>query len=263
MKRVLLTGASAGIGRAVAELLVAEGCEVWGTSRDLSRLNAASGFHPVEMDLSRPESIASGFQKAIAEARDFDILINNAGNGIFGPVEHLPMEQVRRKFEVLVFGHIDLIQRVLPSMRLRGDGLIINVTSLAAQLPIPLMAPYNAAKAAMSAFSASLNLELTGTGVRVVELQPGDIHTEFNASVFKGGDSGYEALARRAWMAVEHEIAVAPPPEIVARAVLRLIRRPMPLATVGGFFQAVVASRVARLAPRSWLLWGIRKYFGL
>jgi short-subunit dehydrogenase len=173
------------------------------------------------------------------------------------------MEEMREKFEVLVFGHIDLIQRVLPSMRRRGRGLIINVTSLAAQLPIPLMAPYNAAKAAMSAFSASLGLELAGTGIQVVELQPGDIRTEFNASVFKGADHGYEALAQRAWAAVEHEIAVAPPPEIVARAVLRLIRWPRPLVIAGGFFQAVVAARAARLLPRSWLLWGIRKYFGI
>lgn len=261
-RRVFLTGASAGIGRATAEALLHAGWDVWGTSRDARRLGNIRGLHPVQMDLCDSASVAAGFEMARVQAGAFDVLINNAGDGVFGALEHLPLEQVRRQFETLVFGHLDLIQRALPAMRERGAGIILNVTSLAARLPIPFMAPYNAAKAAMSAFSTSLNLELAGTGVRVVDLQPGDIRTGFNDAMFRGPASGYETAARQAWTMIEREVNGAPAPEIVAREIVRLLAAPRPLATVGGFFQARVAAPMSGCLSRRGLLWVIRRFFG-
>lgn len=263
MKRLFLTGASAGIGRATAEALLAEGWDVWGTSRAVERLAGIDGLHPVPMDLCSPASIEAGFEMAREQAGGFEVLINNAGDGAFGPLETLPRAEIRRQFETLVFGHIDLIQRVLPGMRERGSGIVVNVTSLAAQLPIPFMAPYNAAKAAMSAVSASLRLELHGTGIHVIDLQPGDICTGFNQSVFRGPAVAYAAAAAQVWTVIAREMAAAPGPEIVAREIVRLLATPKSVVTVGGFFQATVAATAAGMLPRRWLLAAIRRYFGL
>lgn len=264
MPRVLLTGASSGIGLATARRLIEDGWEVWGTSRDRARLPHLAGFHPVEMDLNSPASIVTGCDAALAEAGNFDALINNAGDGIFGPIEHLPETEVRRQFETLVFGPLELIRRVLPAMRTRRAGTIINVTSLAARLPIPFMGPYNAAKGALSVFSATLALELGGTGVRIVDLQPGDIATSFNDAMRRGEKIfGYEEATSLTWQMIEREMAAAPPPVLVAETIARVLVTPVSRAKVGGFFQAQIATLAARLLPQRTMLWGIGRFYGL
>src|SRR5262245_36810407 len=178
MKRVFLTGASAGIGRAIAHALLARGDEVWGTSRNLERLPKLPQFHPVRLDLGDPHSVDQAFNAALAEAGHFDVLINNAGIGHFGPAENLSEKEVASQFQILVFGHLQLMRLALHMMQATGGGLIINVTSLAGRLPVPFMAAYNAAKAAMASFTMSIQLEHPDSRVRVVDLQPGDICTD-------------------------------------------------------------------------------------
>lgn len=264
MRRVLLTGASAGIGLATARHLVEAGYEVWGASRDVTRLPVVAGFHAVAMDLAQPESVASGYAAAVAEAGAFDVLINNAGDGLFGPLEHLPPAEVRSQFETLVFGPLELIRLALPGMRARGGGTIINVTSLAGRLPIPFMAPYNAAKSALSALSATLALELAGSGVRVIDLEPGDIATAFNDRMRRGAKlDGYELQIASTAKMLAREMAAAPPPAIVAEAIVRALSAPSPRVTVGGFFQARLATLAGRLFPQRVLLWGIARHYGL
>ncbi len=177
MKRIFLTGASSGIGRAIARELIAHGHEVWGTSRDLSRIQATTRLHAVQLDLRNSQMLEEVFTRAC--------VINNAGSGYFGPAENLTTEAVVDEFQVLVFAQIQLTQLAMRSMRTRGAGLIINVTSLASRLPVPFMAAYNSAKAAMASFTMSIQLELPNAGVRIVDLQPADIHTKFNDSVVK------------------------------------------------------------------------------
>lgn len=241
-RKVLLTGASSGIGLETAKLLTARGCEVWGTSRDLSRLPTLSNFHPVRMDLEQTDSIRRGFTEALREAGGFDVLINNAGAGAFGPLTALPADLVREQFAVLVDGPIELVRLALPSMRERGRGRIINVTSLAAQFPIPFMAPYSAAKAALSSFTQTLRIELSGTPIRVVEIRPGDIRTKFHDATNRisagVGEEQQRAMAA-VWETQLRDMAAAPPPERVAGAILRAINaaNPPPLVVVGGFFR--------------------------
>lgn len=264
MPRALLTGVSSGIGLATARRLIDEGWEVWGTSRDRRRLPELPRLRPVEMDLANPAAIEAACRRAIAEAGAFDALINNAGDGVFGPLENLPDDEVRRQFETLFFGPLALIRAVLPGMRARGAGTIVNVTSLAARLPIPFLAPYNSAKSALEALSATLALELAGSGVRVVDVQPGDIATSFNRAVRRTGTSGgYEADADRTWNTLEREMAAAPPPSLVANAILRALSVPAPRITVGGFFQARIAPLALRLLPHRAILWATARYYGL
>src|SRR3989441_11245294 len=194
MKKVLLTGASSGIGLAIAQSLIARGDEVWGTSRNLIRLEQLPRLHPVLLDLSNSRSIDEAFKGAHLAAGYFDVVINNAGSGHFGPAEHLSDTEIKRQFQVLLFSHLQLMRLALAAMRPRGEGLIINVTSLASRLPVPFMAAYNAAKAALASFTMSIQLELGDSRVHIVDLQPGDICTEFNQAVIKNAktDSRYD-----------------------------------------------------------------------
>src|SRR5881227_2903396 len=239
MKRVLLTGASSGIGLAIAKSLVGQGHEVWGTSRNLERIPKMPRLHPIRLDLADRLSIEHAFNSALADAGYLDVLINNAGAGHFGPAELLPLETITSQFQILVFGQIQLMQLALDHMRPRGEGLIINVSSLASRFPVPFMAAYNSAKAALASFTMSIQVEFAHPRLRIVDLQPGDIRTEFNQSVIVSDnlDSG-DAKIARTWEVVERNMKNAPGPDLVALRVLRLIHavEPPPRVTVGNAF---------------------------
>lgn len=267
MKRIFITGASAGIGLATAKLLAERGDEVWGTSRDVTRIPRWPRLHAVRLDLGDTVSLGESFNAALREAGHFDVVINNAGSGHFGPAELLSAEAVHRQFQTVVFAHIELCRLALASMRTHGAGRIINVTSLASRLPVPFMGAYNAAKAAMASFTMSLQLELEGSDVRVVDLQPGDIRTDFNDAVAKtnGGDPRYTARVEQTWGAVDRNMKAAPEPELVARCIAKVIDavNPPPRVTVGDSFQAIVAPLIFRFLPQRARVWGLKKYYGL
>jgi NAD(P)-dependent dehydrogenase (short-subunit alcohol dehydrogenase family) len=267
VKNVFLTGASSGIGLAIAKLLVAQGHEVWGTSRNLERIPKLPRLRPVRLDLDDPRSVEEAFNAALAEAGHFDVLINNAGSGHFGPAEHLSEKEIASQFQILVFGQVELMRLALRMMEARGEGLIINVTSLAGRFPVPFMAAYNAAKAALASFTMSIQLELGDSRVQVVDLQPADISTEFNEGVKKGTPRNvrYDAKAAKTWEAVEHNMKNAPKPDLVAHHVLKLIKdaHPPPRVTVGGLFQAKIAPLIFRFLPQRVRIWGLKRYYGI
>src|SRR6266404_3580241 len=267
MKKIFLTGASSGIGLAIAKSLSARGDEVWGTSRDPSRVPQLPQVHPVRLDLSDSNSINQQFKSALSEAGHFDVVINNAGSGHFGPAEHLSELEIESQFQILVFGHLQLMRVALAAMREREQGLIINVTSLASRLPVPFMAAYNAAKAAMAAYTMSIQLELPDSNVRIVDLQPADILTSFNDAVPKTEehDPRYKERVAKTWAAVDRNMKNAPSPELVAQHVLRLIDspNPPPQITVGDVFQSKVAPFIFRFLPQRVRVWGLKMYYGI
>jgi NAD(P)-dependent dehydrogenase (short-subunit alcohol dehydrogenase family) len=265
MKRVFLTGASSGIGLAIAQALVARGHEVWGTSRDLSHIPAIPHLHPVQLDLRNSRMVEQSFTRAWAESGGLDVVINNAGSGHFGPAENLTTEAVMDEFQVLVFAQLQLTQLAMRQMRTRDTGMIINVTSLASRLPVPFMAAYNSAKAAMASLTMSIQLELPDARVRIVDLQPADIQTQFNDSVMKTDPAYYEDKVAKTWKAVERNMSAAPKPQLVAHRVLGLIEEtnPPPRLTIGGFFQAKLAPLIFRFLPQRVRIWGLRKYYGI
>jgi len=267
MKKVFLTGASSGIGLAIAKMLSVRGDEVWGTSRNLSRLPQLPHLHPVQLDLSDPNSIEKAFASALSKAGNFDVVINNAGSGHFGAAEHLSDAEIRNQFQILLFGHLQLMRLALAAMRGHGHGLIINVTSLASRLPVPFMAAYNAAKAAMAAYTMSIQLELPDSSVRIVDLQPADILSSFNDAVPKKEDSDlrYRDQLTKTWVAVDRNMKNAPPPDLVAKRVLELIDspNPPPRITVGDAFQSKVAPFIFRFLPQRVRVWGLKRYYGI
>jgi short-subunit dehydrogenase len=267
VKKIFLTGASSGIGKAIAKAATEKGHEVWGTSRDISRIPSLRRLHCVQLDLSNPDSIDGAFNTALAEAGNFDVLINNAGSGHFGPAENLSEKEIASQFQILVFGHMQLMRLALRMMQARGEGLIINVTSLASRLPVPFMAAYNAAKAAMASFTMTIQLELPDSRVHIVDLQPGDICTDFNDGVIKSKlpDQRYEAKVAKTWNKVERNMKNAPRPDLVARRVCELIDQtsPPPRMAMGDTFQTKIAPLIFRFLPQRVRIWGLKKYYGL
>ncbi len=266
-KNIFLTGASSGIGLATAKALVTLGHEVWGTSRDVRRLPDLQRLHPVLLDLADARSVAEGFETALAQAGNFDVVINNAGSGHFGASDTLSMELVQEQFQTLVFAQIELCRLALAAMRDHGSGLIVNVTSLASRLPVPYMGAYNAAKAAMASFTMTLQLELEQTEIYVVDVQPADIRTGFNDAVRKTGnvDSIHRTRLERTWKIVNENMQRAPGPELVARRIAQLIEtdNPPPRITVGDTFQSQFAPVIFRLLPQRVRIWGLKRYYKL
>lgn len=265
---VFITGASSGIGLATARALVRAGYEVWGTSRTPEKMPPLEHFHPVRLDLTDPASIREAFTKAQAQSGGIDALINNAGDAVNAPLEVLAEEGMREQFQTLFFGPVELMRLALPGMRSRGYGIIINISSLGARFPIPYNTGYCGAKAALSAATECLRLELTGMNIRAVDLQPGDIATEIqkrtryiNTPVCEA----YEPNLDRARHAEDDKFNSAPSPDILAKAVLRLLNdnSPPPTIAVGSFFEARVAPLLNRILPRRWLHWGMRKMYKL
>ena len=263
MKRIFLTGASSGIGLAIARALSANGDEIWGTARKADRIPTLPGLHRIALDLLERDSLGEIFRSAWREAGHFDVVINNAGSGYFGPAESLSQEELSRHFQVLVFGQIELMHLALQAMRGEECGLVINISSLAARLPVPYMAVYNAAKAALATYTMSVQLELKNGRLRLVDLQPADINTGFNDAVVKPATD--DVRVNRTWQAVDRNMKSAPPPELVARRVLRLIESSdtPPRVTVGNFFQAQVAPLIFRFLPQRVRVWGLKKYYGI
>ena len=266
-KNIFLTGASSGIGRATAELFLKCGHQVWGTSRRPERLPIAADFHPIEMTLDEPDSIAAAWSETLRQAEQIDAVIQNAGSGIFGAVEDVSGEEARHLWQILVEGPRQILQLAAAHLRPRRSGLIIGVSSLAAELPMPFSAHYSAGKAAFSALLAGLDMELAPFNVPVVDLRPGDIRTDFIQSLpgNRSESSAYKAWAAQAWKKGAQLMDEAPTAELVAQAILDLLHQnhPPPVKRVGTFFQAKLGPLGPRLLPRKILLASIRRYFGL
>lgn len=182
MKKVILvTGASSGLGLATATALVAAGHTVYGASRSAGK-NKDVSFKPLTMDVTDDASVAAAVDTIIKAEGKIDVLINNAGNGITGPLYAMPVEYAKKQFEVNFFGVVRVCSAVLPAMIEKGAGLVINVGSLAGLFGLPYQGLYSASKFAIEGYSESLRMELRNTGVKVTVLNPGDFKTDFTGN---------------------------------------------------------------------------------
>ena len=201
------------------------------------------------------------FQTSWREAEHFDVLINNAGGGHFDAAEVLSPEKVEELFRTLVFAHIELCRLALVAMTARRSGLIINVTSLASRLPVPFMAAYNAAKAAMASYTFSLQLELHGRNVQIVDLQPADIRTSFNDSI--SPTPADDPRVSKTWKIVNRKCRTRPR-RISWRGVSCVSRGVSfaPAETVGDVFQSRIAPLIFRFLPQRARVWGLKNITG-
>jgi short-subunit dehydrogenase len=174
-KIVLLTGASGGLGQAIAQHLSSKGYIVYGTSRKKTSKN--KHYFPVQMDLTDSNSIKNAVQFVLEKEKKIDILINNAGIGITGSIEETNINDVKKVFETNLFGMIVLIQEVLPYMRSKKYGKIINITSIAGYTGLPFRGIYSATKSAVMRITEALSAEVKSFGIEIVDMAPGDFKT--------------------------------------------------------------------------------------
>ena len=268
-RRVVVTGAGTGIGRAIALRLARAGHTVVGTARAPSRAAELSGDAraaglPLEyrpLDLSSRNQVEA-LAASLAEGGGIDVLVNNAGYGIFGAVEDVQPEQVLRQFDVNLFGPLLLTRLLMPGLRER-QGRIVWVGSLAGRQSLAFQGHYSATKAATAAVSDALRMELKPFGVHVTCVEPGDISTEFTSSriVLGGEESAYAARAARSLAAVEREEHHGPSPECVARAVERVLARRRPPARVPAGSLGRTTALFLRLAPYDVAQWVVARLY--
>jgi uncharacterized protein len=262
-----VSGASKGLGREFALMLLGEGVRVWGTSRDPSRLADLAAAHPgaffpVALDLADPGGALRAFAAASeAAGGGFDLVVNNAGYGVFGEFATVESSVWRAQVGEMLGTVLELSHAAFRSMRTRNRGCLVHISSIAAEFPIPLMSGYNVAKAGLSALSESLMFESRGTGITIIDFRPGDYQTDFNRAMQT--DSSSET-ARRAWSALEATFAGSPEPRRAALDLRRaLLANRSGVVRSGSLFQARLAPLLARLCPAWAMRRGIARYFGL
>lgn len=251
-KVILVTGASSGMGKLSAQDLIKAGHTVYAVARSVDKMKdlEAMGGHIMKMDVTNEEDIERVVAKVIEEQGRIDVLWNNAGYGLYGPVEDLSMENAQQQFEVNVYGVARLTKKVLPYMRQQKDGLIINTSSMGGKIYTPLGAWYHASKHAIEGFSDCLRMEVKEFGIKVVVLEPGAINTGFNAAVgenlsYESKNGPYSRLVNAYIKAMENNPAPGSNPEVISRTVLKIInaRNPKTRYLVGRGAKLLVAIR--------------------
>jgi short-subunit dehydrogenase len=261
-RTALITGATSGIGAAVAAALVSDGYRVLGTGRDPSAVtNKIAGVHYLVLDLGDAASI----EACAVAAGAVDVLVNNAGESQSGPLEDLPIDALRRLFDLNVFGAVLLTQLVLPGMRERGYGRVVMVGSMMASFPIPFRSSYAASKAAIRAFATAARREVSPYGVAVTTVEPGPIKTGIGArrTDYLAEDSPYAADVATMLRVMDAGQNAGIPADQVARTILRAItaERPKPFYAVGGNAPVVFALR--RMLPQTVMERLITRRYGL
>ncbi|TRW96199.1 SDR family NAD(P)-dependent oxidoreductase [Paracoccus sp. M683] len=184
----LVTGASSGMGKSIAKRLISYGYQAYVEARGLDKMTdlAQLGAAPLAMDISKDADIVAAVATITERSGGVDVLVNNAGYGLYGPVEEIALDEARYQFEVNVFCAARLTQILLPAMRAKGKGTTINITSMGGKVYTVLGAWYHATKHALEGWSDSLRLELEPFGIRVVVIEPGMIETGFGAAASHG-----------------------------------------------------------------------------
>jgi len=248
MKKVILvTGASSGLGLATAKALQAQGHTVYGTSRDAKKIKDVP-FKPLSMDVTDDASVNAAIDTIIKAEGKIDVLINNAGNGITGPLYAMPVEFAKKQFEVNFFGVVRVSSAVLPGMIEKKQGMVINIGSLAGLFGLPYQGLYSASKFAIEGYSESLRMELRTTGIKVVVVNPGDFKTDFTASrekvPFPLKNEKLNGEYNAAVAAMEKDESIGADPAKLAAELVKIVNKSNPKHNylVGAFGQTIATT---------------------
>jgi short-subunit dehydrogenase len=247
----LVTGASSGIGKAAALALAAAGFQVIGTSRNTSRVTPRDGVTFLDLDVTSDESASTAVQRVIGRFGRIDVLVNNAGVGTAGAAEESSVAQAQGVFDVNVFGLIRMTKAVLPHMRARGRGRIINISSVLGFIPAPYMAVYAASKHAVEAYSESLDHEVREHGVRVLLVQPAVTSTPFDTNLVQA-DTLLPAYAQQRRIFGDVMAAAmkdGDDPAIVAKVIVAAATDPKPRLRYTAGLAAGRVSTLRRVVP--------------
>ena len=249
-KVVLITGGSSGIGKAIGEFLFHKGFTVYGTSRYPEKITN-SIFPLIALDVRNVESVKHAIEKIISISHRIDVVINNAGVGITGPIEEIPTEEIKNNFETNFFGPIEVIKAVLPQMREQNSGLIINITSIAGYMGLPYLGVYSASKGALEIITESISMEVKNFGVDIVNVAPGDFATNiasgrYHAPIVNG--SAYEKPYGNTLKQMDEHVDSGSNPDEMAMAIYQIIndKNPKLHYKVGAFMQkfSIILKRI-------------------
>jgi NAD(P)-dependent dehydrogenase (short-subunit alcohol dehydrogenase family) len=263
-KVTLVTGVSSGIGREIAQLLAERGARVFGTVRNPQSAKLIHGVEVVRMDVTDDASVSEAVQSIVQKAGPVQILVNNAGYALAGALEETSIEEARQQFETNFFGVLRVVNAVLPGMREGGSGRIVNISSAFGLLPAPHWGIYAASKHAVEGYTATLDHEVRGFGVRAVLVEPAFTKTKLtkNEKTAQTALEVYAVLRKRMSEAVRQGTEQGDNPHVVAEAVWRALTEKSPRLRypVG---KSVLLSRLRRFVPAGMFDKSFRKQFHL
>nr|WP_299346629.1 SDR family oxidoreductase [Allomuricauda sp.] len=241
-KVVLITGGSSGIGKSIGIFLTEKGLKVYGTTRDKNKYPDFNAFNLINLDVKEPNTIQKAVELVLKKEGRLDVLINNAGVGITGPIEETPHEEILNVFDTNFNGPVRMIKAVLPQMREQGRGLIINITSIAGYMGLPYRGFYSATKGALNVLTEALRMETKDFGIQIVNVAPGDFATNIASGRYHAPvreDSPYGYAYSKTLQSIDDDVDSAGDPIEVAKAVYRVlkIKNPKPHRPVGAFMQ--------------------------
>ncbi len=224
-KVVLITGASSGIGEAVAEFLHSKNYRVYGTSRKPRKKESL--FEILTLDVTNPDTIHDAIASIISKEGRLDVLVNNAGIGITGPIEETPDEEIKKAFDTNFFGPLNVIKAVLPQMRKQRSGLIINVTSIAGYMGLPFRGIYCASKGALELTTEAFRMELKEFNIKMTNVAPGDFATNIAAGRYHvpvADESPYQKRYGTTLRLMNQHVDEGQDPLVMARAIHRILQ---------------------------------------
>lgn len=257
---VLITGASRGLGLACARHLADNDYTVYGTSRNPETIpdkKSSDNFHKIQMDVNDSESVRAGIQQIITEQGQIDVLINNAGIVLAGPLEQTAIDEAKLQFETNFFGVARVCKAVLPTMRDKRSGLIINISSMAGLFGLPYEGFYSSSKFAIEGYSEALSNEVHSFGIKIVIVEPGDHDTDqaANRIIIKDAytEPDYSARFKSTMAVIYSDETSGNDPHKLAVRILRIIRSKKPrLRYAIGSKSNLLAVLVKKIIPGRW-----------
>ncbi|MEZ4798310.1 MAG: SDR family oxidoreductase [Flavobacteriales bacterium] len=229
-KVALVTGASSGIGKAVALELRNEGFTVFGASRKVTTGIVENDIIQLKMDVNSEPSVKAAVDYIIQEQGKIDVVINNAGLGIIGAVESVSDEEVKEIFDTNVFGVLNVCRHTIPYLKKQSKSYIFNITSIAGLMGLPFRGIYSASKYAVEGLSESLSQEVKDFGIKVILIEPGDFNTNINQTrkIAKNTPEEYLELENKVLDQVNREVSSAPNPSLIGRKIISIMKKRYP-----------------------------------
>jgi NAD(P)-dependent dehydrogenase (short-subunit alcohol dehydrogenase family) len=228
---IFITGASSGIGKSIGIYLTEKGCKVYGTARNPDQYKDFNHFRLLALDVSKPDTIQAAVNEVLSLSGRIDVLINNAGVGITGPLEETPYEAIDHCYDTNFKGPMRVIEAVLPAMRKQQSGLIINITSIAGAMGLPYRGIYSASKASLSIITETYSMELKPFGIKCCSLAPGDFATNIAAGryhVAAKKTSPYHPFYQQNLDQMNAHVSAGSDPIEVAKSVYKIMNTKQP-----------------------------------
>lgn len=230
-KVVLVTGGSSGIGRAICHVLAEKGYRVYGTSRSANKDSTDEPFQMIRMDVNSDESVKAAVDFIVEKEGRLDVLVNNAGLGIAGPVEESSIDDIRTIFETNVFGLVRVIQAVLPQMREQKSGNVINISSLGGLMGLPYRGIYSSSKFAVEGLTEALSMEVAQWNIKCTLVEPGDFQTNINENRYESDvkeNSPYKEPYGRLLKIIREEVTDGKNPRIIGELIHKIVNKKNP-----------------------------------